>query len=256
MSDQIAAAPPVHGTPNFGFNPGDAIVVTGAGSGIGAATAIRAAEMGLAVAGWDLDPGGLARTVETIVAAGGRASAHTCDVSDAAAVDAAMDASRALGPIRHLVNNAGPASSSGLPFETALMICVNSVRLVTESWLREPLPGATVVNTASVAGNLVGTSPDWYPTSKAAIMGYTRHLATYRSDVVRANAIAPGMTDTPRLTGFAASDLGQTILGRIPLHRMGSADDMAFAILFLSSPLSAYINGILVPVDGGWTIAQ
>jgi NAD(P)-dependent dehydrogenase (short-subunit alcohol dehydrogenase family) len=90
----------------------------------------------------------------------------------------------------------------------------------------------------------------------AGIMGYTRHLAAHRSDVVRANAVAPGMTDTLRLAGFAASDIGQRVLARIPLHRMASPDEISWAILFLLSPLASYINGVLLTVDGGWTVTQ
>lgn len=102
----------------------------------------------------------------------------------------------------------------------------------------------------------MGSLPDWYPATKAAIMGYTRHLAAYRADVVRANAVAPGMTDTPRMAGFSDSDLGQRILSRIPLHRMATPDEIAWGILFLLSPLASYINGILLTVDGGWTVTQ
>ena len=85
---------------------------------------------------------------------------------------------------------------------------------------------------------------------------YVRHLAAHRASEFRSNGIAPGMTDTPRLAGFAESETGQRILGRIPLGRMGTADDMAWAILFLLSPLASYVNGVLLTVDGGWTITQ
>ena len=64
------------------------------------------------------------------------------------------------------------------------------------------------------------------------------------------------MTDTPRLAGFVESELGQKVLQRIPLRRMAAPDDIAWAILFLLSPLGGYINGQLLTVDGGWTITQ
>jgi NAD(P)-dependent dehydrogenase (short-subunit alcohol dehydrogenase family) len=109
---------------------------------------------------------------------------------------------------------------------------------------------------SSVAGNLIGTAPDWYPAAKAAIMGYTRHLAACRYADVRANAVAPGMTDTPRLAGFAASEIGQRALQRIPAKRLARPEEISWAILFLLSPLASYVNGILLTVDGGWTVTQ
>jgi NAD(P)-dependent dehydrogenase (short-subunit alcohol dehydrogenase family) len=242
---------------SFGFTPGDTVIVTGAGSGIGRATALHAAEMGLSVAAWDLNPDGVAATVSTINEAGGRAIASIADVSDDAQVDAAFEASAELGPARYLVNNAGPASASDLDFDRALVICVGSMRRVTNKWLdRGHQDNAALVNIASVAGNIIGTAPDWYPASKAAIMGYTRHLAAYRTDDVRSNAVAPGMVDTPRLVGFTASDVGQRALTRIPMHRLATPDEISWAILFLLSPLASYINGILLTVDGGWTVTQ
>ena len=242
----------------LGFTPGDVVIVTGAGSGIGRATARNAATIGLAVAAWDLDPGAVAETVRDIGQAGGRAVAATADVADDAQVAAAFEATAAeLGEARYLVNNAGPASASELEFDRAITICIGSMRRVATGWLsRGQQDGAALVNVSSVAGNLIGSAPDWYPAAKAGIAGYTRHLAAYRSEEVRANAVAPGMTDTPRLAGFTASETGQRALARIPLHRLATPDEISWAILFLLSPLASYINGVLLTVDGGWTVTQ
>jgi NAD(P)-dependent dehydrogenase (short-subunit alcohol dehydrogenase family) len=243
--------------PSFGFASGDTVIVTGAGSGIGRATALNAAAMGLRVAAWDLNGDGVTATATEITDNGGQAVAVTCDVGSDEQVAAALDASAQLGPARYLVNNAGPASASALDFEFALTLCVGSMRRVALAWLeRGHVDGAALVNVSSVAGNFVGTQPDWYPAAKAAIMGYTRHLAAFRSDDVRTNAVAPGMTDTPRLQGFTASETGQRILTRIPLHRLATPDEISWAILFLLSPLAAYVNGALLVVDGGWTVTQ
>ena len=233
------------------------MVVTGAGSGIGRATAVNAAAVGLSVAAWDINGDSVAATVRDIKEAGGEAVAVSADVTDDDEVANALSVSAELGGLRYLVNNAGPASAAELEFDDAIVTGIGSMRRVATAWLgRGPQDQAALVNVASVAGNLIGTAPDWYPAIKAGIMGYTRHLAVYRSDVVRVNAVAPGMTDTPRLAGFAASELGQRVLARIPLHRMASPDEISWGILFLLSPLASYINGILLTVDGGWTVTQ
>lgn len=249
------------GHPDFGFQSGDVVLVTGAASGIGRQLVLRAVELGLRVSAWDLTESGLEEVAAQARAAGGEVMTYVADVSnhDAAAIGFEQTLAE-FGSIRYLVNNAGPSSAVPLDFEDAIRISIGSVRAMTEEWAschQDGLPeGAAMVVTASVAGNRVGTESDWYSASKAGLMGYVRHLAAHRASEFRSNAVAPGMVDTPRLTGFAASENGQQVLARNPLKRMATADDIAWAELFLLSPLASYINGILLPVDGGWTVTQ
>jgi len=256
-----ARTPGTPGTPvTLGFTTGEAVVVTGAGSGIGRAVAMAALGAGLRVSAWDLQPAGLA-DLAAQVPSDHRDRLHTavCDVADASARAAALaEAVTATGGVpRYLVNNAGPSSQVPLAFEDAVRISVGSVRGLTQDWLEAGAPtGAAMVVTASVAGNLIGTESDWYSASKAALVGYVRHLAAHHADRIRANAIGPGMTDTPRLAGFAQSETGHRILARVPLGRMGRPEEMAWPILFLLSPLASYVNGVFLPVDGGWTVTQ
>lgn len=234
------------------FPAGRTVVITGAGSGIGLATALLAARCGLRVAVWDL--AGTAEAVRAIESEGGTAVGITADVSDPEAVRRAVAES---GPAMYLINNAGPSSANPIGFDRAMALTVGSVHLVTEAWLgTRPPQGSAVVNIASVAGNFVGTDSPWYSAGKAAIAGYTRYLATRMAPHIRANAIAPGFIATPRMTGFEQTPLGRDLVARNPMGRAGAPEDVAGAILFLLSPFAAYINGVLLPVDGGWMVTQ
>ncbi|HVX21951.1 MAG TPA: SDR family oxidoreductase [Acidimicrobiales bacterium] len=239
---------------DLGFTAGDLMVVTGAGSGIGRATARMGAAAGLAVAAWDLDGGTAEGVAAEVTAAGGTAWWARVDVTDAeevAAGFAGLDR-----PARYLVNNAGPPSAVATAFADGLVMGAGSMELVTRAWMGTELPeGAAVVNVASVAGNCIGSSPDWYAATKAAVTGYTRHLAAWQADRIRANAVAPGMIATPRSAGFADSEPLMRALARNPVHRMGEPEEIAGPILFLLSPLATYVNGALLVADGGWTIA-
>jgi 3-oxoacyl-[acyl-carrier protein] reductase len=240
----------------WGFEPGAVVVITGAGSGIGQATARRCAELGLAVAAWDVDGDAAGRTVAELQLSGASAYAHEVDVSDAAGVTAAFAATvEALGPVRHLVNNAGPRAADPRPFAEGVALAAGIVQLVTEAFLElVPAEGASIVNVSSVVGNVVGSEPLWYCSAKAAIAGYTRSLALVVGKTVRVNAVAPSLVDTPRMTKWTESELGERWAETNPLGRWAVADDIATAIVFLLSPLAGYVNGVVLPVDGGQTL--
>jgi 3-oxoacyl-[acyl-carrier protein] reductase len=239
----------------WGFGD-DAVVITGAGSGIGRATARAAAALGLRVGVWDIDAGAARAAADEIAALGAGAHIETVDVCDRVAVDRAFAATIAqLGPVRHLVNNAGPRAADPHPFSDGLRMGAGSVELVTNAWLAtEPPQPASVVNLASVAGNIVASDPVWYAANKAAIAGYTRALALAIAPGIRVNAVAPSLVDTARTSKWTDSDLGRHWAEINPLKRWAVGDDIAYPIVFLLSPLAGYINGVLLPIDGGQTL--
>jgi NAD(P)-dependent dehydrogenase (short-subunit alcohol dehydrogenase family) len=249
---------PLYDMRGLGFAPGDAVVVTGAGSGIGRATALMAARSGLAVAVWDIVGDAAAETARMVEELGAGALAHTVDVADADAVAKAWDATLSLGNCRYLVNNAGPPSYSTAPFLTDLTVALGSVELVTTRWLdRCAEQAASLVNIASIAGNFSGggqTISPFYATAKMGITGYTRWLATRYSGRPRANAVAPGVTLTPRTIPFLEDPTRAAANSQIPMGRLGFPEELASAILFLLSPAASYINGVLLPVDGGMAV--
>jgi 3-oxoacyl-[acyl-carrier protein] reductase len=243
----------------LGFAAGDVVVVTGAGSGIGKATALAAARSGLSVAVWDICAEASRTTQLEARETGAKAIAITVDVGDDIAVARAWDSTLQLGSCRYLVNNAGPPSNSPASFNDNLTISVGSVHRVTTSWIEHcPSEAAALVNVSSIAGNFQGGGQaiqPFYPASKAAIAGYTRYLATRYRGAPRANAVAPGLIITPRTIPFLDMPEIAETAARIPMGRLGFPEEIAGAVLFLLSPAAAYVNGVLLPVDGGWAHA-
>jgi NAD(P)-dependent dehydrogenase (short-subunit alcohol dehydrogenase family) len=245
----------MHGFDFLGFPENAVAVVTGAASGIGRAIADQLLAAGVAVSGWDL-------SAEAIAAwqteSGDGALGLVVDVTDESSVAAAFaSTAERLGPVGFLVNNAGPASGTDFEFTRGLAVAAGSMELVTRSWLATA--GSTdghIVNISSVAGNFVGVGAPWYPAAKAAIAGYTRSLAVDRPNGIRANAIAPGIIETPRTAAGLAQPAFQAVIARNPFGRPGVPLEVANAVVFLLSPAAGYINGVVLPVDGGTLVTQ
>ena len=234
----------------------DAVVITGGGSGIGRATAIACAALGLRVAVWDIVTDNARATIDALGIADTRSHLVIADVSDPGAVESAFAETIAhLGPVRYLVNNAGPRAADPYSFDEGMRLGAGSVELVTRAWMAtSPPPPASIVNVASVAGNIAGTDPPWYAANKAAIAGYTRAMAIALAPHVRVNAVAPSLVNTPRTSKWTDSDLGRHWAEVNPLQRWAVADDIAYPIVYLLSPLAGYVNGVLLPIDGGQTL--
>lgn len=227
---------------------GKRVLVTGAASGIGAATARAFVGGGASVIGLDR---------EAMSVPG--ASWLQADLADAATIDHAFDA---LGdePLDVLVNAAGIMRTARLgaltPEHVDAHLSVNLRGLILATNRAFPLlrPGSTIVNVASELAYLGREEASVYVATKAAVLGLTRSWARELAPDIRVNAVAPGPTDTP-LLGFAAmTDAEKARETALPLARLGRPEEIAAAILFLAGPGASFVTGHCLAADGGATM--
>jgi NAD(P)-dependent dehydrogenase (short-subunit alcohol dehydrogenase family) len=245
-------------------------IITGAGRGIGRGCAEAFAREGASVLVADLDETLAQECVEAIVANGGTAVSHTVDISDPDQVEAMVARTVAeYGRLDILLSNAGiggrrfgdgPIHECTLEgWDTIMNINLRGAFLACKYALPELLKTrGTIITMSSVLG-LVGTQGLYdthaYMTSKAAIIGLTRNIATYYAkDGVRANSIAPGLVDTIMAKRTQSDpDLLAQIAFWQPLGPVGEIGDVAETAVFLASSDAKFITGIVIPVDGGWS---
>lgn len=250
---------------------GKVAVITGAASGVGRAMSLRCAAEGAAVLCVDIDDEALRETTLRVEMSGGQVEAQVADVSQEDAVENALrKASEHFGKIDVVMNNAGIGGANA---DWPRIISVNLegvyYGLKYGAMLLSEQGGGAIVNTASV-GALVALKhyrlpPDGSPlpsgslayvAAKSGVVGLTRQFAVaYGHRNVRVNAIAPGGIDTPMLRGDSKATAGEHSPADAihPMRRIAQPEEIAAAALFLASDESAFITGVVLPVDGGYT---
>jgi NAD(P)-dependent dehydrogenase (short-subunit alcohol dehydrogenase family) len=243
--------------------PQKVALVTGAARGIGLATAKKYLAEGWRVALLDIEGELLARATAEI----GRPDdtlALTCDVSDAAAVAAAMKTiEQRFGGLDALVNNAGIAvftplmETSDADWSRVLEVNLTGPFLCTKAAV--PLMrkgGGAIVNITSISAVRASTLRSAYGTSKAGLAHLTKQLAVELAALnIRVNAVAPGPVDTAMAKQVHTPEIRADYHDAIPLNRYGLEEELAEAIFFLSSERSSYITGQILAVDGGFDAA-
>jgi NAD(P)-dependent dehydrogenase (short-subunit alcohol dehydrogenase family) len=237
-------------------------VITGAGSGIGKASAIAMASQGARIACLDCSQDSAEEVAAAIRAQGGEALSYVCDVSAEDAVQAAVEqVTQKFGPIHVLFANAGIAirhevvDEQPADWDRCMAVNVRGIYLAARFCIPHMPPGASIINTSSVVGLTGVRHRAVYSASKGAIIAMTRNMALdYASRGIRVNCVCPGFVRTPLLNNVLTSPERTARLTALhPLGRLGTPEDIANAVLFLASDESSWITGQALAVDGGFT---
>ena len=241
---------------------GQTAIVTGASRGIGKAIALRLASAGATVACVARSADKLQEVADAIAAAGGAAEVHPCDVTDSASVSKLVeDLNEKWGRIDIVVNNAGITKDTLIPrmedemWDAVIATNLRSVFLFTRaaSLVMMRKRSGRIINISSVSGLMGNAGQANYSASKAGVIGLTRTVAQeLASRKVTVNAICPGFIAS-EMTAAMGATLDEFVKTRIPAKRLGEADEVADAVLYLASDSAAYITGEVITIDGGLT---
>lgn len=242
---------------------GKIAIITGAGRGIGQATAIKFAKEGAKVIACDLTPEWLNETVEKINSAGGEATGFVVDVRDKSSIDKMVSSVvKKYGRIDCLVNNAGIVMDSQLKnmteeqFDKVIDINLkgvyNCTKAVVDVMLRQN--SGVILNASSIVGLYGNFGQTNYAASKFGVIGMVKTWARELGKRgIRTNAVCPGFIETPILSSMPDRVL-RAIEEKVPLGRLGRPEEIANTYAFLASDEASYINGAVIEVGGGVTI--
>ena len=236
-------------------------IITGAGSGIGLATAKQLYGAGMAIVGIGRDPAKLA-TLASEIGDPGRLATLSVDIAADEAPQAIVNlALERFGRIDFLINNAGLGSPKPLHetddemLDHFLGVMLRAPFRLARDVITHMQPGSAIINVTSTYAVIGGRRGGAYSAAKGGLTALTLHIACdYGAQGIRANCVAPGVT----LTDMVKERLNDKMFRRMnvemtPSPRLGEVDDIASTIAFLCSPGAAYINGQTIVVDGGWT---
>jgi NAD(P)-dependent dehydrogenase (short-subunit alcohol dehydrogenase family) len=240
------------------------ILVTGAARGNGAAIALGLARLGASVVVTDLVQAEAQLVATRIGESGGRAWSFALNVADRdSCAEVARRVAEVAGDISVLVNNAGICLRS--PFEDSSafwsawqqMLDVNLLGILNVSFPLLPMLRRTqgrIINVASIASFIATAANPGYSVSKAGVKMLTQLMANELArDGIRVNAIAPSLVETAMVDGIrAVPGRMAELLGRVPMARVADPEEMVGPVAFLASPLSSYVTGMTMPVDGGF----
>ena len=239
-------------------------IVTGAARGIGQAIAVKLASEGADIALCDVEKDWLTETAGLIAATGRRVECFAVDVSNGAAVQAAVDQiAEKFGKIDILVNNAGITRDTLLirmseeDWDKVLQVNLKGAFLFTKAVARPMMKqrAGAIVNVASIIGLIGNAGQCNYAASKAGLIALTKSVAKeLAARNIRANAVAPGFIKT-KMTEKLTEDIQKKMLEAIPLGRFGLPEDVANVVLFLASDAASYVTGQVLTVCGGMVTA-
>jgi 3-oxoacyl-[acyl-carrier protein] reductase len=239
---------------------GKIALVTGASRGIGAAIADQLGQQGATVVGTATTDAGAEAISRRLSEAGIKGQGMRLDVSDDSAVEAVIAAiAEAFGPVTILINNAGITRDNLLmrmktdEWDSVINTNLSSVYRLSKACLRAMMKARTgrIINIASVVGASGNPGQTNYSAAKAGMLGFTKSLAQeVGSRGITVNAVAPGFIDTD-MTRDLPDAQRATLLGHIPLGRLGRPEEIASVVAFLASDAAAYVTGETIHVNGG-----
>jgi NAD(P)-dependent dehydrogenase (short-subunit alcohol dehydrogenase family) len=244
------------------------VLITGASSGIGRATAVAFGKLGAKLLLADVNAEGGAQTVHDVQAVGGMAEYITCDVTRANEVDAMVKrAVEAFGGLHFAVNSAGISGGGMLhpilewsdeAFDQIMAVNVKGIWLCMKAQIPSIISsgGGAIVNLASVAGLIGAPGGAAYSASKHAVVGLTKTVAIeFARRGVRVNAVCPSFIETPMVTSLTdeSGRMAERTATASPMKRLGQPHEVASAIVYLCSEGASFVNGTTFAIDGGLT---